>query len=312
MAHDRTFRFGVQLSNATSAADWAEKARRIESMGYATLYMPDHFGEQLAPVPALAAAAAATTSLRVGALVFGNDYKHPVVLAKELATLDVLTGGRLDVGLGAGWMQTDYDEAGLRYDPPGVRVSRLEEALQVIKGLLGDGPFSFAGEHYTIQHHNGYPKPVQRPRPPILVGGGGKRVLAIAGREADIVGINPNLRAGQIDGSLGPDLLAETSAQKVAWVREAAGDRFDDLELSTAVFMVSVTDDRDTVAGNIGSAFGLDAEQALGMLQVLIGTEQQMIDELRARRDRYGISHIVVNEAGYEALSPIVGALAGT
>ena len=161
--------------------------------------MPDHFGDQLAPVPALQCAADATTTLRLGALVYDNDYKHPVVLAKELATMDVLSDGRVEIGLGAGWMVSDYEQAGIPYDPPGVRVSRFIEGLAVIKGALGDGPFSFHGEHYTITDYDGFPKPVQSP-PPVLIGGGGPRVLTFAAREADIVGINGTLTSGAVDG----------------------------------------------------------------------------------------------------------------
>src|SRR5271165_7356386 len=151
MAHDRKFRFAAQLSKGPdgSGASWAQQARRAEDLGYSTLLMPDHFGDQLAPVPALAAAAAATSTLRLGALVFGNDYRHPVVLAKEAATLDVLSEGRFELSLGAGWMRTDYEQAGITYDHPAVRVARFEEAVKVVNGLLRtDGPFSFHGTHY--------------------------------------------------------------------------------------------------------------------------------------------------------------------
>src|SRR5580658_5764081 len=168
MAHDRKFRFAAQLSKAPegTARSWAEQARRAEDLGYSTLFMPDHFGDQLAPVPALMAVAAATTTLRIGALVHDNDYKHPLVLAKELATLDVLSEGRLEIGLGAGWMRTDYEESGITYDPPAVRVDRFEEGVAVITGLLEtDGPFSFEGTHYKITEHHMLPRPVQSPRP---------------------------------------------------------------------------------------------------------------------------------------------------
>ena len=199
MAHDRKFRFAAQLSKAPdgTARSWAEQARRVEDLGYSALLMPDHFGDQLAPVPALAAAAAATTSLRIGSLVFGNDYRHPFVLAKEAATLDVLSGGRFEMSLGAGWMRTDYDEAGLTYDHPAVRVTRFEEAVKVVQGLLRtDGPYHFHGEHYEVLGHTLTPRPVQQPGPPLIIGGGGKRVLSFAARHADIVSINVNLREG--------------------------------------------------------------------------------------------------------------------
>ena len=173
MSHPRKFRFAAQLSKAPegSARSWAEQARKAEDLGYSTLLVPDHFGDQLAPVPALMAAADATSALRVGTLVFDNDYRHPVVLAKEAATLDLLSGGRLELGLGAGWMRSDYEESGISYDPPGLRVERFAEGLAVIAGLLeSDGPFSFSGKHYTVTGHSLQPRPVQRPRPPLISG----------------------------------------------------------------------------------------------------------------------------------------------
>ena len=179
MSHPRRFRFGAQLSRAPEAtgASWADQARKAEALGYSTLLMPDHFGDQLAPVPAIMAAADATTTLRVGALVFDNDYRHPLVLAKEAATIDLLSDGRLELGLGAGWMRTDYEQSGIGYDPPAVRVDRFDEGVQVLKGLLAaDGPYSFSGKHYTIAEHIPTPRPTQRPHPPLVIGGGGRRV----------------------------------------------------------------------------------------------------------------------------------------
>ena len=201
MAHDRRFRFGVQLHTATSGEAWTGAARRAEDLGYSTLFLPDHFGDQLAPVPALMAAADATTTLRVGALVWDNDYKHPVVQAKEAATIDVLSGGRVEFGIGAGWMTSDYEQAGIPKDRAGVRIARMVEALAVYRGHWGDGPFDFEGEHYRIAGLDGFPKPVQRPGPPILIGGGGPKVLAIAAEHADIVGVNPPIPKGYIDAS---------------------------------------------------------------------------------------------------------------
>src|SRR3954452_3287665 len=223
MITPRAFRFGVQASTADDAQAWVAFARHVEALGYSTLTMPDHFGDQLAPVPALMTAAAVTTTLRVGALVWDNDYKHPVVLAKELATMDVLSGGRLEIGLGAGWLATDYQQSGIPYDSNKVRVMGWEGGRAVAKRALRGEPFSFAGRHYTIADYTGAPRPVQAPRPPILVGGGGPRVLSIAAREADIVGINGNLAAGAI----GPEAIASMTAQavdeKIATVTAAAG-----------------------------------------------------------------------------------------
>src|SRR5437762_11989578 len=171
MAHPRKFRFGVQASSAGSAAEWATLARKAEDLGYSSLFLPDHFGDQLAPIPAMMAAADATTDLKVGALVFDNDYKHPVVLAKEIATIDVLSGGRVEFGIGAGWMNTDYEQSGIPKDRDGVRIARMVEGLEVCKALWSDEPCTYKGEHYTITALDGLPKPVQRPHPPVLIGG---------------------------------------------------------------------------------------------------------------------------------------------
>ena len=217
----KQFRFGVQCGGDHDRASWEQLAHKIEALGYATLYLPDHFIDtQMAPLVGLAVAAEATKTLRVGALVFDNDYKHPAILAKEMATLDRLSDGRVELGIGAGWMKVDYDALGLPYDAAGVRVDRLEEALAVIKGVWGPDPYSFEGTHYTITDYNGIPKPTQQPYPPILVGGGGPRVLRLAGREADIVGINPNLRAGAVTNDAATDSVAEMVDQKVGWIRE--------------------------------------------------------------------------------------------
>src|ERR1700722_5937434 len=228
MTHPRKFRFAVQLSKGPDATprSWADQARKAEDLGYSTLLMPDHFGDQLAPVPALMAAADATSTLRIGALVFDNDYRHPVVLAKGAATLDLLSGGRLELGLGAGWMRSDYHESGIAYDAPGVRVDRFAEGVAVVTGLLeSDGPFSFSGPHYTVTEHTLLPRPVQRPRPPLILGGGGRRVLGIAGRWADIVSINAALRAGTAGPERAPNASPEATRQKIAWVKDAAGER---------------------------------------------------------------------------------------
>ena len=311
MSRDRRFRFGAQLSFAGAGEEWVAKARRVEELGYSTLSVPDHFDDQLAPFPALTAAAAATTTLRVGTLVLGNDYRHPLLTAKEAATVDVLSGGRLELGMGAGWLRSDYDQSGIALDRPGVRIDRLEEGLAVVKGLLAGGKFSFSGTYYTVSGHPGTPPPVQRPRPPILVGGGGRRILALAGREADIVSVNFDLRSGAIGTQVGATATAGATAEKLRCVREAAGDRFDDIELSHTAYLSMVTEDRDAVAGGLGSGFGLDAAQVLGMPNFLIGTVVQIADELERRQDELGFSYVVVGGECYEAMAPVVARLAG-
>jgi probable F420-dependent oxidoreductase len=306
----RGFRFGVQVSKETSAKGWAELARRTEATGYEVLTMPDHFTDQLAPVPALMAAASATTTLRVGALVFDNDYKHPVVLAKELATIDLLSDGRLDIGLGAGWMISDYEEAGIPYDSPKVRIDRFIEGITVIRGAMAEGSFSFSGDHYTITNYNGQPKPVQA-RPPLLIGGGGKRVLSYAAREADIIGINGTMTAGVV----GPDALATMTAEsvdeKVAIVAAAGAHRLNDIEMNIRTFFVKVTNDRKATVDGISSMFGVDADMINNSPFALIGSVEECIEQLLERRERWGFSYTIVGAENIDECAPIVAALRG-
>lgn len=311
MSHPRPFRFGVQAAVASSAEQWSAKVSAVDDLGYSILALNDHFNDQLAPVPALMAAAAVSPRLELGATVFSNDFKHPVVLAKEMATLDLLSGGRTFLGLGAGWLRSDYDEAGIRYDAPGARISRLIEAVAVIKGLFGDGPFSFAGEHYTVTALEGTPKPVRRPHPPLFIGGGGKRILSFAAREADIVGINVDLRSGDFGSYLRGGAAGGPVDEKIAWVREAAGDRWDSIELNVCLFAIAVTEDRDAQASEVAQLYGVDAEQVLATPNVLIGTVGQMVDTLQRRRDRFGISHVLVPYPRAEEFAPVVARLSG-
>jgi probable F420-dependent oxidoreductase len=315
MSHEHKFRFAAQLSTTPkgTAQSWAEQARRAEDLGYATLLMPDHFGDQLAPIPALAAVAAATSTLRMGSLVFGNDYRHPVVLAKEAATLDVLSDGRFELSLGAGWMKTDYEEAGMTYDTPKVRVDRFEEAVQVIQGLLRtDGAYTFDGDFYHVHAHTLLPRPVQRPGPPLIIGGGGKRVLSFAARHADIVSINVNLREGTGGPETAPNASPERTREKLAWVKEAAGDRFDQLELNALIGFVMITDDRSSIIEAMAPHFGISSDDALHIPLALLGTLDQMEEELQWRRQEYGISYWSIEADSWEALGPVVSSLSGT
>jgi probable F420-dependent oxidoreductase len=304
----------VIVPKAGSAAEFTEIARQAEALGYSTLFVPDHFVDHpLAPVPALAAAAAVTTTLRVGPLVLGNDYKHPVVLAREAATIDLLSNGRLEFGIGAGWMTADYEKAGMQLDPPSVRIARLAESIAVIKGLFADGPFSFAGDHYTVTELDGQPKPVQRPQPPFVIGGGGPKVLALAAREAKIVGVNANLRSG--DGTsrdAASSLTSERTDQKIQWLRDAAGAGFDDLEIQTLVGFVHFTEDRSSIADAMAASFGVTPDDALQAPVTLVGTESQIVELLHARRERWQMSYTVVPHESMAQLAPIVAQLAGT
>ena len=306
----RGFRFGVQVSKETSAKGWAELARRTEAAGYEVLTMPDHFTDQLAPIPALMAAASATTTLRVGALVFDNDYKHPVVLAKELATIDLLSDGRLDIGLGAGWMISDYEEAGMPYDSPKVRIDRFIEGVAVIRGAMAEGAFSFSGEHYTITNYNGQPKPVQA-RPPLLIGGGGKRVLSYAAREADIIGINGTLTAGVVGPEALSTMTAESVDEKVAIVAAAGAHRITDIEMNIRTFFVKVTNDRAATVDGISSMFGVSKDMIDASPFALIGSVEECIEQLLERRERWGFSYTIVGAENIDECAPIVAALRG-
>ncbi|MEM9133732.1 MAG: TIGR03621 family F420-dependent LLM class oxidoreductase [Actinomycetota bacterium] len=313
----RPFRFGVQTKSVSSRSEWVELVRKIEDRGYATVTMPDHFDDQLAPIVALMAAADVTEELRLGALVWCNDYRHPVVFAKEAATLDLLSEGRLELGIGAGWMISDYDEAGMTYDRAGVRIERMTEAIEVLKGLFADGAFSYKGEHYRITELDGTPKPHQKPHPPFLIGGGGPRMLRLAARLGDIVGVNPNLAAGAITPEVASDATAEKFLEKIDWVRDGAGDRFDDIELQLRTFIVSVTGsaaEADTMVDAMTGAGGiaLSPEQAKASPLALVGTPEMIAETLRERRETFGFSYIIVGQDEYEAFAPVVAELAGT
>jgi probable F420-dependent oxidoreductase len=312
MSKARAFRFGVQEHRAPSGTAWKERARLVESLGYAALYLPDHLNDQLGPIAALMGAANATTRLRVGSLVFDNDYRHPVVLAKEAATIDLLSDGRLDLGLGAGWLASDYEAAGMSYDSPGTRIERMEEGLKIIKGLMAGGSYSFKGKHYQINEMEGFPLPLQKPYPPIVIGGGGRRMLQLAAREADIVNVNFNLRDGRVSRNLVLSGLAEATDEKMAWIKDAAGDRWEHIELSVTVFLANITDDRESVAAAMAPGLGSEPDAVLEMPHFLIGNVDHLVEQLQRRRDRYGISYVIVPGDVAESFAPVVERLAGT
>lgn len=306
------FRFGIQCKGAADAAGWRALARKVEDLGWSTLTMADHFDEQLAPIPALMAAADATTTLRLGTMVMANDYRHPVVLAKEAATLDLLSGGRFELGIGAGWMTADYEAAGIALERPGVRIGRLAEALAVLRGLWADGPFSYDGDHYQVTALEGRPSPHTPGGPPVVVGGGGERVLRLAAREADVIALNVRLDAGVIDERAFPDGTPESTDRKVSWVREAAGERFDRLQLQARVHLAMVTNDRAAVIDELAPAFGLTPQQAAGTPHALVGTVDEICDQLIEQRERWGISYLGMSADQLDAFAPVVARLAGT
>lgn len=293
-------------------AGWRALAQKAEGLGWSTLTVADHFVDGLAPIPGLMAAADATSVLRVGTMVLANDYRHPVVVAKEAATLDVLTGGRFELGIGAGWMTTDYEAAGIPLDPASRRVDRLEEAISVLKGLWRDGPLTHDGEHYRIEGLDGSPRPSTPGGPPIMIGGGGPRVLRLAGRAADIVALNVNLRAGVIDDRAFPDGTPTATDRKVAWVREASGDRAGEIELQVRVHLAMVTDDREAVIAEVAPAFGLTPAEARETPHALVGTVDQICDQLIERRDRWGITYLGLSQDHLDPFAPVIARLAGT
>ncbi len=319
MTRVRRFRFGVFGENARSREALLGTARRAEGAGYSTFLIRDHFikepfGHQLAPLAALATVAGATSRLRVGSLVLSNDYRHPVMLAKEFATLDVLSNGRVELGLGAGFSKAEYDGAGIPFDPPGVRVDRLEESIHVLKGLFGDGPLTFAGKHYAVTRLDGFPKPVQRPRPPLLIAAAGKRMLSIAAREADIIGFQTVSTANGLMSDDPSGRLASAVTQRVEQVHQVAGERFIEIELSMVATVVITAEPRpaaERFASERGWK-GVSSEQVLEMPSIFIGSVDHIVDEMRARRERYGFSYYVVLDHAMDQVAPIVARLAGT
>jgi probable F420-dependent oxidoreductase len=316
----RPFRFIATMPRLDRSADhWRDAVRRIEDLGFTTVAISDHFtgGWLMEPTVALMAAADATERLRLLSLVLSNDYRHPVLAHKALATIEALSGGRLEIGLGAGWMVSDYQAAHIPHLPASVRIARLEESVRILKGLFGPEPFSFEGRHYRVDHLDGLPKPLQRPRPPLLLGGGGRRMLALAAREADLVGVNPNLREGRLAQGAGRDLSAVRFAEKVRWVQEqaaASGRSVDQVELQIDPFVCEITNSRENALAAVASfaaKLGIDPALLDDSPAVLAGSVEQCVDALQERRERYGFSYVSLG-SDVEAAAPVVAKLAGT
>jgi probable F420-dependent oxidoreductase len=307
----RPFRFSSPATGCRTRREVVERARMLEDLGYSTITIADHFAEQLGPIATLMAIADATTSLRIGSMVFSNDYRHPAVLAKEAATLDLLSEGRLEFGLGAGWKAADYATTGIGFDPPGLRIDRMEESLQLIKALWSEGPVDHVGRHYRVEGLEGAPKPVQSPHPPIVVGGGSKRILQFAAREADIVGFIPSMASGKVDAQAGASATPEATDRRLSWIRDAAGARFADLELQVRLEFALVTDDPDPLFDGMAGGFGLTPEQARATPYALVGPTSSMVELLEQRRDRWGFSYVGVPRDVAEAMAPVVAELAG-
>lgn len=318
MATSRPFRFGVLGENVRSDTELVALARMAEEASFSTFLIRDHFldepfGFQLAPIATLARVASVTTRLRIGSLVFANDYRSPVLLAHEAATLDHISGGRLELGLGTGFLEAEYRQTGIPFDPPKTRVDRFEESLRVLKGFFSGEAFTFSGRHYSISALEGFPVPAQRPHPPIMVGAGGRRMLSIAARKADIIGILTTSTAGGVLTDDPALRLAPAVARQVDWIREAAGSRFAEIELSMVVSVI-ITGDRLAAAEELARSrgwSGLSPEQVLEMPSVFIGSVDGIVDEMQARRERYGFSYYVVSGEIMETVAPVVARLAG-
>ncbi len=318
----RPFRFLAEPGDVTDGKALIEAAHRAETIGYDVMVYPDHVVLPFGLVPLLTTVAAVTERLRVSAFVVNNDLRHPALVAQDMASLDVLSDGRVEVAIGGGWNVPEYEALGIPFDPIGTRIARLTEAVAVIKGCFGDGPFSFAGDFYTITDHDGLPKPIQRPRPPLFIGGGGRRLLTLAGREADIVGVAPRTLASASSTAVvrsdPRSITVAATEEKLAWVREAAGERFDDLEINAYPSGTSpiLTDharkDAADVLDGIRSRTGIEIslDDFLESPHVFIGSVDGLVTKLREQRERLGITSIMVGDV--DTLAPVVERLAGT
>jgi len=328
MSKPKPFRFALQCFNTDSPANWRQLISKTEDLGYSTFFLADHFlsagpaldstyhpPQMLAAVPAIAMALEQTKTLRVGCRVFCNDYRHPIILAKEAATMDFLSGGRLEFGIGAGWIKNEYDAVNLPFDEFPERFARFAETVQAYKAFMSGEPLDIAGDAVRWTGFSGTPAPAQTPYPPLMIGGGSKKILHFAGQEADIVSLNFNNRAGM----LGPDGmnsgLAAATAKKIEWIKSGAGARFDNIELEIGAYNTIITDHPEPTAQAIGDALGMSAEDILTHPHCLIGSVDFICEELQCRREAYGISYIAVLDDGtnnmVEAFAPVVARLAG-
>jgi probable F420-dependent oxidoreductase len=311
MPHARKFRFAVQHTHAPNGKAWVDMARSAEDSGVSVLSLPDHLGDQFAPIPALAAAAAVTSKIRLSMFVLANDNRHPGILAKEIVTLDAISDGRIELGLGAGWTRTEYDALGMPFDSPGVRIERLGEAVKILRGTFAEEKFSFAGKHYKVTNLAIRPRPVRKAGIPIVLGGGGRKMLSLAAREADIVSIAANNR-------LRPDMSSPLTgfayaqvSEQAAWVREAAGQRYEDLELNCRILAVAVRPDREAAARELSSSLGVPADELLDSPFAFIGTLGQIEDQLYRAREQLGFSYFTISQRHAAPLLPLVARLTG-
>ena len=313
MRTSHPFRFGVTLPGAASRQQWIAKVKKVEDLGYSVLQVPDHLGNQFSPFLALMVAAEASPTLRLGTLVLDINYRHLALLAKEVATLDLLSEGRFELGLGAGWIARESQMTGMPFDPAGQRVGRLEEAVEVLTGLFANGPMTFAGDYYSLNGFEVFPKPFQRPHPPLLLSGGGKRMLSIAGRVASIITLNPPVApdGNSIDMA---EATADATTQQIAWIREAAGDRFAQLEIGNFVIGGVKTEREQRLDPRIAASFRsrtTGEQQSPQGIYTLVGSVDQICDQVLENRERFGLSYISVFEPDLETFAPVVARLSG-
>lgn len=307
----KPFRFGVQLASAPDGPTWRGKARRVEELGYTTVFVPDHLDVQWGPLVAMTIAAEATTTLRVGSLVLANDFRHPVPLAKEIATLDLASGGRVEFGIGAGWRKKDYEATGLPMDSAARRIDRLSESVAVMKDIWQGAASRRRGDHYAVDVRQGVPVPKSSPHPPVIIGGGGRKILTLAAREADIVGINPRMTGGRVDSAVSASTGPDAFTERVEWVKAAARERWDALELQCLTFLCRVTRDRDASLRAFARASGMPPEALDTAPGALIGSVDEVCDALWRRRETWGLSYWVVHEQEMGDFAPVVARLTG-
>jgi len=307
MPHPRRFRFGLKFRAANDGASLAAMAQRAESLGYSTILVSDHpTHPQLAPLATAAALACATTRLRVGSSVLANDFRHPIVLAKEVASLDLISGGRVELGIGTGWKKAEYEAMGLVFDPASQRIERLREAIAILRGFWSGKPYALDGKHYAVKEISGFPTPVQV-RVPLLIGGGGRKVLSLAAEAADIVGINPAARSGAHDLETDLDSTAAATDEKLRWITQAAGARMDELELCMQVYADCVTQSRTEGDRALAARYAFSLEEARQVPYAWVGSVDEICEGLEQKRARWGVSYWVVPEHAMESLAPVVG-----
>jgi probable F420-dependent oxidoreductase len=315
------FRFAVQATNAAGGREWRDTVRKVEDLGYSTLFLADHYlgpgpaqraartpRQDLAPIAAMAAAAACTDNLRIGCRVFCIDYHVPAVLAKEAATLDLLSDGRLEMGIGAGWSEVEYTAMGLDFDRPGRRIAKLAEVVSLIRAHWQGEELDYTGDFVQVHGYAGRPRPVQRPHPPIMIGGGGRRILSFAGREADIVSMSSVPFVQRDADGLDPQAVAQ---RRIGFVRAAAGARFERLDVESSPYFTEITDEPETALAGIAKSTGISPRLLRDHPNVLIGSPESVVELLRSRREALGVNYVTVQQSQIESFAPVVAVLRG-